>query len=336
MKILIIQTAFIGDVILVTPVVEKLHRFYPEAAIDFLVRNGNESLLQNNPKLHEVLIWNKKQNKLANLFQLLFKIRKKKYDYVINVHRFGSSGLITALSGAKTTVGFNKNPFSFLFTKKYKHEIKADGTKHEVDRNLLLIESFTDQSFEKPKLYPSQTDESFVKEFKQQPYVCIAPASVWFTKQFPKEQWTKLISLLLNGKWKNVVNDKKDLKIYLLGAPDDFDFCESIKKNYGNDEVKNFAGKFSLLQTASFMRDATMNFVNDSAPLHLCSAMNASVTAIFCSTVPGFGFGPLSDNKTIIQLREPLYCRPCGLHGYKLCPQGHFRCALDINLEEEH
>lgn len=335
MKILIIQTAFLGDVILATPLIEKINRFYPEASIDFLVRKGNESLLDNHPKLNEVIIWDKKQNKLVNLFKLILNIRKKKYDYIINAHRFASSGLIIAFSGAKTTIGFDKNPLSFLFTKKVKHIIKADGTQHEVDRNLSLIESITDAGFEMPKLYPSQTDEGCNKELKQAPYVCIAPASVWFTKQFPKVQWIKLITLLLNGRWKNIRNDKRNLKIYLLGAPNDFDLCESIMKNFNYTEVKNFAGKFSLLQTASLMRDAEMNFVNDSAPLHLCSSMNAKVTAVFCSTVTGFGFGPLSDDKTIIELREPLYCRPCGLHGYKVCPQGHFRCAHDIKTEEE-
>ena len=335
MKILIIQTAFIGDVILATSLVEKLHRFYPEASIDFLVRKGNESLLFNHPKINEMIIWNKKQNKLGNLLKLILSIRKKKYHYIINAHRFASSGLIVALSGAKTTIGFDKNPLSFLYTKTIKHEIKADVTKHEVERNLELIASITDNSFEMPKLYPSESDIDFINEFRQKAYVCIAPASVWFTKQFPKEQWVKLITLLLSGSWKNIRNDKKDLKIYLVGAPNDFDLCESIKKNFDEKEVKNFAGKFSLLQTAALMHSAQMNFVNDSAPLHLCSAMNANVTAIFCSTVTGFGFGPLSEDKTIIEIREPLYCRPCGLHGFKACPQGHFRCAYGIKLEEE-
>ncbi len=335
MKVLIIQTAFIGDVILATSLVEKLHRFYPEASIDFLVRKGNESLLNNHPKIKELIIWNKKQNKLGNLLKLILSIRKKKYHYIINAHRFASSGLIVALSGAKTTIGFDKNPLSFLYTKTIKHEIKADGTKHEVERNLELIASITDNSFEMPKLYPSESDIDFIKEFKQEAYVCVAPASVWFTKQFPKEQWVKLITLLLSGSWKNIRNDKKDLKIYLVGAPNDFDLCESIKKNFDEKEVKNFAGKFSLLQTAALMHSAQMNFANDSAPLHLCSAMNANVTSIFCSTVTGFGFGPLSEDKTIIEIREQLYCRPCGLHGYKVCPQGHFRCAYGIQLEEE-
>ena len=131
MKILIIQTAFIGDVILATPVVEKLYRFFPDADIDFLVRKGNESLLFNHPKINEVIIWDKKQNKISNLFKLIFSTRRNKYDFIINAHRFASSGFITALSNAKLKIGFDKNPLSFLFSKKIRHEI---GSLHEVDR----------------------------------------------------------------------------------------------------------------------------------------------------------------------------------------------------------
>ena len=80
------------------------------------------------------------------------------------------------------------------------------------------------------------------------------------------------------------------------------------------------------------MQHAAMNYVNDSAPLHIASAMNAPVRVIFCSTVPAFGFGPLNANGRIVERLEPLYCRPCGLHGYKACPEGHFKCALDIDV----
>ena len=77
-----------------------------------------------------------------------------------------------------------------------------------------------------------------------------------------------------------------------------------------------------------------MNYVNDSAPMHIGSAMDAPVTAIYCSTVPEFGFGPLSTNSRILQTDENLSCRPCGLHGYTSCPKGHFDCASKINMEE--
>ena len=81
------------------------------------------------------------------------------------------------------------------------------------------------------------------------------------------------------------------------------------------------------------MTNATMNYVNDSAPMHMASAMNAPTTAIFCSTIPDFGFGPLSDQARIVETDENLECRPCGLHGFKKCPEGHFKCANTIDTE---
>jgi heptosyltransferase-2 len=78
------------------------------------------------------------------------------------------------------------------------------------------------------------------------------------------------------------------------------------------------------------MKEAAMNYVNDSAPMHFASAVNAPVTAVYCSTIPAFGFGPLSDKSFIVEIEEPLDCRPCGLHGYRACPRGHFHCAYKI------
>ncbi len=113
---LIIQTAFIGDVILATGLIEKLHQHYPEAKIDFLLRKGNEGLLMDHPLLRTVLIWNKKESKIPNLIKLIKQVKNNRYDCVINVHRFASSGFITAFSGSKLRIGFDKNPNSFVFT----------------------------------------------------------------------------------------------------------------------------------------------------------------------------------------------------------------------------
>lgn len=319
-KFLIIQTAFIGDVILSTPIIEKLHKFYPDAQIDFLLRKGNENLLRNHPYVSNLLIWNKKEDKLKNMFRVIKKIRSKKYDYVVNLQRFASTGIITSLSKGKIKVGFNKNPFSFTFTRKFEHEI-GNG-KHEVERNIELIEEITDTSSFKPKLYPTDEDYQIVSEYKMRPYICIAPTSVWFTKQFPAEKWIELI-------------DKSDSKyhIYLVGGPDDKEACDYIISESKKSAISNLCGKLSFLQTSALMANATMNYVNDSAPMHMASAMDAPTTAVFCSTIPDFGFGPLSNHHKIVETAEELDCRPCGLHGFKECPKGHFKCAKTIDIE---
>lgn len=320
MKFLVIQTAFIGDVVLATGIVEKLHKFYPEAQIDFLVRKGNEGLLQHHPYLHNLLIWDKKNGKLKNLFKLLRRIRKSRYDKVINVQRFAATGIITAFSGAKEKIGFDKNPLSWLFDKKIKHVISdANHPLHEVDRNNELVRDFTSEEVMKPRLYPSEQDTAVVQPYKKPPYITISPASVWFTKQFPKDKWISFAKEV-----------PANYTIYLLGAPGDVALAEEIRTAGIPAHVVNLCGKLSFLQSAALMKEAAMNYVNDSAPMHFASSVNAPVTAVYCSTLPSFGFGPLSDKRFIVEIQEPLSCRPCGLHGKPACPLGHFKCAYEI------
>jgi heptosyltransferase-2 len=321
-KFLVIQTASIGDVILATPVIEKLHHFYPDAQIDFLLKKGNESLFNGHPFLHKVLIWDKSNEKYKNLIRLLNYIIDEKYDAVVNIQRFATSGFLTAFSGAKQKIGFNKNPFSILFTNRVKHTINA-GHIHETERNLKLIESITDTSVFPIRLYPMQKDGARMSQYKTVKYITISPASLWFTKQFPKEKWIEFVSKL-----------NKDLIVYFLGSKKDHDFCNEIIKEAGHKNAMILAGKLSFLESADLMKNASMNFMNDSAPMHLASSVDAPTTVIFCSTVTDFGFGPLSSDAKVIETYEDLDCRPCGLHGHKTCPKKHFKCGINIDVEK--
>jgi len=321
-KFLIIQTAFIGDVVLATALAEKLHAFYPGAQIDFLLRKGNENLLKGHPFIQQVMIWDKKNGKYKSLWKLLLQIRERKYDKVINVQRYGATGFLTAFSGAGQRIGFDKNPFSFFFDKRIRHQMGTGMHLHEIERNLLLIKDFTDTCIYKPRLYPTAEDYVSVKQFKNSRYICIAPASVWFTKQFPAEKWISFINKI-----------ESEISVYLIGAPGEKSLCSDIARNAVRDVV-DLSGQLSFLQSAALMKDAVMNYVNDSAPMHFASAMNAPVTAVYCSTVPAFGYGPLSDNSNIVEIKDSLPCRPCGLHGYKACPLQHFKCAMNISDEQ--
>ncbi|MBL7950486.1 MAG: glycosyltransferase family 9 protein [Flavobacteriales bacterium] len=322
-KFLVIQTAFLGDAVLVTSILEKLQTFYPAARIDLVVRKGNDGLFIGHPFIHTLHVWNKREGKTKSLFKLIGQLRKTKYDHIINAQRFFSTGLMTVLARGTEKIGYDKNPLSFLFTRKVKHVI-GDG-RHEVDRLNALIEHLADASRPLPKLYPTPEAEGEAERAKQEHleigerYVCIAPASVWYTKQWPEAKWVQLIHQL-----------PEEMQVFLIGAPGDSALCGSIMSASGRGYL--LTGDLSLLGSAALMKGAVMNYVNDSAPLHIASAMNAPVTAVFCSTVPSFGFGPLRDNGRVVETTEKLDCRPCGLHGYKACPKGHFKCALGIEV----
>src|SRR6478736_10117726 len=272
-KILVIQTAFIGDVVLATGIIEKLHAFYPDAQLDFLVRKGNEGLLKNHPFVN-VLIWNKKKQKLHNLFRLWRSIVRSRYDIVINVQRYTSTGFLTGLSFARQRIGFDKTPLSFLFTDKIPHAFE-EGV-HEVARNNKLIEAITDNVPARPRLYPESTDDK-MKSYKDVDYICVAPASVWFTKQFPLDKWAEFLNRL-----------PEDLRVYLLGGPEDAGLCKLLQSKTSNPSITDLSGKLNFLESVSLMRDARMNYVNDSAPMHFASSVNAPVSVIYCSTVPAF------------------------------------------------
>lgn len=329
MKILIIQTAFIGDVVLATALVEQLRRSLPDAVLDFAVRKGNESLLDGHPHLRQVWVWDKKHGKYRHLWALARQIRREQYDWVVNCQRFAASGLLAVASGTRVT-GFDKNPLSWFFAKRSPHRIgepspETGAPMHEVERNALLVRHLAQGPVENPRLYPAPKDYATAQAFADgQPYVCIAPTSVWGTKQFPAHKWVELIQRL-----------PQHHKVFLLGGPGDHAACAQIQTAAGHPLVENLAGRLGFLASAALMQGAAMNYVNDSAPLHFATAMNAPVTAIFCSTLPAFGFTPRSTRSIVIETKIPLPCRPCGLHGQKSCPLGHFACAESIDINGE-
>lgn len=316
MKILIVQTAFIGDVVLATPLVEKLSGFFQGAKIDFLLRKGNEELFQNHPKLNKVLTWDKKSRKLRNLWNLICQVRQTHYDLVVNLQRYWSTGLLTAVSGADQKIGFKSNPLSFSFDKSVSYDL-SDG-KHETERNLALIEEYTNDDWTPPKLYPVVSDK--IVQYISDSFLTISPGSVWATKQLPKEKW---IAFLEELKWGGAV--------VLLGAKGEYCLSEEIRTSVKNKNVINLCGELSMLESVAVMKYAVMNYVNDSAPLHFASAIDAPVCAVFCSTVPEFGFTPLSAINYTVQSKKALSCKPCGVHGYLKCPRQHFQCAREID-----
>jgi ADP-heptose:LPS heptosyltransferase len=328
-KVLVIQTAFLGDVVLATALIETLHKQDPRIEIHFLLRKGNESLLKGHPFLKQVWVYDK-ANKFSSIWHLVSAFRKEKFDAVFNLHRFLSSGLMAIASGSNFVAGFDKNPLSFLYTKQVEHVIPFPFLKdgpylHETERNQMVLSSWISASLCKPKLYPGPEDFEKVKGMAQQAFVTMAPGSVWPTKRLPESKWVELVNTV-----------PETYSIYFIGAPSEIELIDTLINKVRNRKgVSNWAGKLSLLQSAALMSLAERNFVNDSGPLHLASAMDAPVTAYFLSTIPEFGFGPLSTDSIVVEIEEKLSCRPCGIHGFKECPQQHFRCGLNVRIDSK-
>lgn len=320
--ILIIQTAFIGDTILASHFARAVKEHYPDSKIHFFLRKGNESVIQGLPTIEKTWIWDKAGGKTKNLMKLISELRKIDFDIVFNLHRHFNSGLVASMMKSPVKIGFKQNPMSMFYTKKINHQIPDPRGWHEVQRNLELIPEFKisdNQKLYKPELPLQQKNFDKVSSHTGT-YFVVAPASVWFTKAWSESKYRELTSEL-----------SKFGKVLFIGAGSDKDLCERIRAGIENTE--NLCGQLNLLDSAALMKNAKRVFVNDSAPLHLASCVNAKTTAIFCSTVQNFGYTPLADDSVVVDVGDSLACRPCGLHGHKSCPLGHFKCSLDIDVQ---
>jgi len=322
--ILIIQTAFIGDTILASHFARAVKDLYPDSKIHFFLRKGNESVIQGLPTIEKTWVWDKAGGKTKNLMKLISELREIKFDMVFNLHRHFNSGLVSAMMKSPFKAGFKQNPLSMFYTRKINHQIPDPRGWHEVQRNLELIPDYKiadNSKIYKPELPIQQKNIDKVSQYVNDNYFVVAPASVWFTKAWSEHKYRELTAEL-----------SKMGKVYFIGAPSDKELCDRIREGFPNTE--NLCGGLNLLDSAALMKNARRVFVNDSAPLHLASCVNAKTTAVFCSTVPAFGYTPLADDSVVVDVGNELSCRPCGLHGYKACPLGHFKCSEDIEIRK--
>lgn len=318
-NVLIIQTAFLGDAVLITSLLEKIRHESPQTRVQLLVRAGLEPIFEAYP--HEVLtkVWGyDKSKKLKSWLALRTQLAKENFDQVFVVQRFFGMGLLSVSIGAKQVIGFNENPLSFLFTNSVKH--RFGNSVHEVERNTDLLEKWLGKQFYAPFL---SSTPSLPVSLQAKQYLCISPGSVWETKRLPLQTWINFIQGL-----------PKEQAIVLMGAPNETELSSKIAHACPEHNIHNLTGKLGLLEAIAVYQQAALAFVNDSGPLHICSAVNTPTVAVFCSTTPEFGFGPLSAWNRIIESKEELTCKPCGSHGKKACPLSHYACGNGIQVNQ--
>lgn len=327
-KILIIQTAFLGDVILTLPLVQVLRKHFPDSRIDFICIPQTEGLLKNNPYINEVIVYDKKAPHNKKTFSLIKNLRNKKYDLVISPHRSFRTSLISFFSNASKTISFDKSSFSFLYTDKTKYI----QSLHEIQRNLSLLGllGIKENKIIPPELFPGDDEVDEINSFFSEnninindKIISIAPGSVWFTKRFSEEKFVKLCDEL----------NETECKIILTGGKDDSAICRYIIENSVNDKITDASGKFSILESAEIIKRSLLLITNDSAPLHIANSFGTDVIAIFGATIPAFGFYPYGKNDYVFQT-EGLNCRPCSIHGGHSCPIKTFICMK--NIEEKN
>jgi heptosyltransferase-2 len=325
---LIIQTAFLGDVILCTPLIKATRKLFPESFISFLLIPETKNILENNPHLNEVIVYDKrrKDQGLKNFFKMVKYVKEKDFDFAIIPHRHLRAALLVYFAKIPQRIGFNKSTGSFLFTQKVTYQNKL----HEVERNLSLLNYFNNEPRDKaPELFPSSQDFSCVSKLLQNSgikesdkKIGVAPGSIWATKRWLPERFAEVSDLLIK---------KAGAKVIFLGSKEDEKLCLEIA-NLMQEKPVILAGKASILQSAAIISQCKVILSGDSAPVHIASAMKKPVVAIFGSTIPEFGFGPYEEGSIIIE--KKIECRPCGIHGKNKCPKKHFKCMTEITTQE--
>ena len=328
-KFLIIQTAFIGDVILTIPVITALKNKYQDAIIDFMCIPNTKDLLLNNPYINKIIVYDKHVDKgFSGLIKRIKKIRKENYDYVISPHRSFRSAFMSYFSKSKNTIGFDNSSLNFLF----KNKIKYLKGIHEIQRNLKLLEpvGIREDKIIKPEFFISELVKKNTRDIlsksdvtNKEKFIVAAPGSVWYTKRLPEEKFIKVFNILSHYNY----------KIFTIGSPDEYDICEKIIGESVNKNIFNLAGKLSLPETIELIRCSEVLLTNDSAPLHMANAVETNVVAVFGATVPKFGFFPYGKDDVIIETNG-LECRPCAIHGSNKCPIKTFVCMKKIPEEE--
>ena len=320
-KILIVQTAFLGDVILTTPLIKAIKSVFPNSEIDFLVISGNKKILEGNPNLNNIFIFDKKKHKIKSFFENLRKLRKVRYDLAFLPHSSLTSALLIYFSGSKRRIGFNRRAAKHFLTDRV--DFRTDC--HRIEKNLDLLKVISNQEYDmQTQLFLSkgnlqEADAFFDKINPKKKSIIITPGSFWETKKWLKEYFVELINKL------------NDFNVILDGAPFEKEYCDDI---IGKTQVENIYNicDYNFMTSVAIMQKCDLALCNDSGAMHMANAVQTDVFAFFGPTsTKNSGYFPFRENDFVFEVDLP--CRPCGKHGHKECPLGHHDCMKMITPE---
>ena len=310
----VIQTSFIGDTILTTPLLAELAK---RAKVDVVVAPRSAPLLANHPGVADVIVYDKggSDRGVSGFVRMTRQLRENRYAAAYLAQGSMRSAALARVAGISARIGFETSAGRRL----YSQRVPYIENEHHASRLLRLSGSEPDASQLRPKLFPGDQERAAVDALLRDAgatmdtFVAVAPGSIWATKRWP--YYAELVGEI-------------DGRIAILGAASDRELAAAILESVG-PRAFDATGKLSLLASAELLGRARALVTNDSAPLHLASAMNTPTVAIFGPTVPEFGFGPLASRSAVLGL-DSLACRPCDRHGPQRCPLGHWRCMREI------
>lgn len=334
-KVLVIQTAFLGDIVLTTSFLANLRRLAPNAEIRLLTTPVGAKVLEGNAQRITCLAYDKrgKDSGFSDFVRLARELRGWAPDVVFCLHRSLRSTLLAKLSGGEA-YGFHDGAGAVLLA----HRVKRPGKVYEAEKNHAMLKAWAGEGANGLPLFPVlPVSESEKREADQLlagvgRFVAFAPSSVWATKRWPAERFARVAELL----W-----ERKGLRTVIVGGKEaaDVEAGSAIEEYFRQKGASaalplNLAGKTGLGGLKAVLARASLLVANDTAPLHVAIAMGVPVVGVFGPTTRDLGFFPLApEGKSGVAELTGLDCRPCGLHGHHVCPRKHFRCMLELDPE---
>ncbi|RQV99347.1 MAG: glycosyltransferase family 9 protein [Calditrichaeota bacterium] len=332
-KILVIRLSSLGDVILVTPLLRQLRNAYPTSEIDFLVRSDLADVIRYNPHISRLIEF-RKDSDFAYLRKIRSRIWERDYDVILDIHRNLRSRLICFGMGISPfhrtkVLKIRKNQFTRFLLVKFKINLyrKLHGRVIRVwEKYIRAAEPMGVKADDgRPEIFiPPESVRAAQRLIESLPehrnFTAIAPGARHFTKRWPPEYYADLIEKLYS---------ELHMVSILIGGREDIPVVEEIISKVPAGSAIIAAGRYTLLETAAVIRNAELMVTNDSGLMHLATAFDVPVIAIFGSTVEELGFFPNSPLAEVLE-NKGLYCRPCSHIGRPGCPERHFRCMKDV------
>jgi len=324
MKILLVQTSFLGDTILSTPVIAGIRQAHSNSRLWMMTTPQSAHLVAREPLLSGVISFDKrgKEAGISGIFRMARRLKAMKFDRVYSLHRSSRTAVLLSLSAIPSRIGFKDAKLSLFYNKRQFRSLK----NHDVIRNLsLLFGEIPIKSLKTDlRLFAPGKDEltEAVREMLPQSRrpIVLVPGSVWNTKMWPWESYREVAKYLR----------RKGYPIVLDGAPSDKILLDKIAKDI---DVINLAGKSTIADAMYIIKHARLVICNDSMALHMASAFKVPNVAIFCATSPSFGFYPWKNNAIVVE-KTGLECKPCGRHGGKKCRTGTHACMEELAPDE--
>jgi len=318
-SVLVIQTAFLGDVVLTTPLFGALKELWPAGRVTALVIPATAPILEGLPAVDDVIVHDKRRGGWRDLWRVLREVRRRRFELVISPHRSARSALIAWASGARR-IGYRESALRWVYTATVHRPWEA----HETERVLALLAPLGAKAGDaQPRLALREEERAAARRLAGEGrYAVVSPSSAWPTKRWTPEGFAAV------GDWLAA----RGYRVVITGGPGEREVAAAVAARMDAPAL-NVAGETTARELAALVAGAALLVANDSAPVHVASAFDTPTVAIFGATVPAQGFGPRARRAAVAEVAG-LACRPCGAHGGRRCAEKHFKCMLTLTPAE--